>query len=50
MSVRVCVCVCVCVREREKLISLVVQEGRGHGFDPWSGKIPHATKVVRHNY
>ncbi|KAJ8786649.1 hypothetical protein J1605_006138 [Eschrichtius robustus] len=25
---------------------------RGHGFDPWSGKIPHAgaTKLVGHSY
>ena len=26
---------------------------QGHGFEPWSGKIPHAagaTKPVRHNY
>ena len=26
---------------------------RGHRFDPWSGKIPHArgaTKLLRHNY
>ena len=23
---------------------------RGHEFDPWSGKIPHATKPSDHNY
>ena len=35
-------------------------QGRGHGFEPWSGKIPHAveqlspcattTEPVSHNY
>ena len=38
-----------------KTTSLVVQwtsQCEGHGFDPWSGKIPHVVeqlKLVRHN-
>ena len=37
-------------------MSLVVQwirillPAQGHGFDPWSRKIPHATKSVRPIY
>ena len=32
--------------------ALPICQCRGHGFEPWSGKIPHAsgsTKPVRHN-
>ena len=25
-------------------------QSRRHGLDPWSGKIPHATKAVCHSY
>ena len=46
----VCVCVCVCVhvtglpwwRSGQEF----AYQCRGHGFNPWSGKIPHAAEQL----
>ena len=40
----VCVCMSVCKRETEDVSggTVVKNPCRGHGFEPWSRKIPHA--------